>query len=42
MNLGFDADLNQVQYGSVKSAYNWDCCGVNVEYRRFALAIGAQ
>jgi len=38
VNLGFDAHLNQVQYGSGQLAYNWDCCGVNVEYRRFALA----
>jgi LPS-assembly protein len=38
MNLGFDAHLDQVQYGSGQLAYNWDCCGVNVEYRRFALA----
>jgi len=37
-NLGFDAELGQVQYGSVQLGYNWDCCGVNVEYRRFALA----
>jgi LPS-assembly protein len=36
-NLGFDAHLNQLQYGSAQIAYNWDCCGVNVEYRRFAL-----
>jgi LPS-assembly protein len=38
INLGFDAELGQVQYGSVQMAYNWDCCGVNMEYRRFALA----
>ena len=38
MNLGFDAHLNQAQYGSGQLAYNWDCCGLNVEYRRFALA----
>jgi LPS-assembly protein len=38
VNLGFDAELNQVQYGSGQMAYNWDCCGLNVEYRRFALA----
>ena len=37
-NLGFDAELGQVQYGSVQLGYNWDCCGVNLEYRRFALA----
>ncbi len=38
VNLGFDAHVNQLQYGSAQIAYNWDCCGVNVEYRRFALA----
>jgi LPS-assembly protein len=38
VNLGFDVRLNQLQYGSAELAYNWDCCGVNVEYRRFALA----
>lgn len=38
VNLGYDAILNQLQYGSAQLAYNWDCCGVSVEYRRFALA----
>ncbi len=38
VNLGFDAELNQVQYGSGQLAYYWDCCGVNIEYRRFNLA----
>jgi LPS-assembly protein len=37
-NLGLDARLSQVQYGSTQVAYNWDCCGVNLEYRRFSLA----
>lgn len=37
-SLGFDAVLGQVQYGSVELAYNWDCCGMSVEYRRFSLA----
>jgi hypothetical protein len=36
--VGFDAQLNLVQYGSGQIAYNWDCCGVNIEYRRFSLA----
>jgi len=36
-NVGFDATLNFLQYASVQTAYNWDCCGVNIEYRRFAL-----
>jgi LPS-assembly protein len=38
VNLGFDVNLNQVQYGSTQLSYNWDCCGVNMEYRRFSLA----
>ena len=38
LNLGLDARLDQVQYGSTQFAYNWDCCGFNIEYRRFALA----
>jgi LPS-assembly protein len=38
VNLGFDVDLSQVQYGSTQLSYNWDCCGVNLEYRRFTLA----
>jgi LPS-assembly protein len=37
-DLGLDAELDQVQYGSVQLAYNWDCCGVDLAYRRFSLA----
>lgn len=37
-DLGLDARLDQVQYASAQLAYNWDCCGVNLEYRRFSLA----
>ena len=36
-NVGFDANLNFLQYAALQTAYNWDCCGVNIEYRRFAL-----
>lgn len=36
-NIGFDAHLGFMQYASMQTAYNWDCCGVNIEYRRFAL-----
>jgi LPS-assembly protein len=37
VNIGFDANLDFLQYSAVQTAYNWDCCGVNLEYRRFAL-----
>ncbi len=36
-NVGFDANLNFLQYGAVQTTYNWDCCGVSLEFRRFAL-----
>lgn len=36
-NVGFDANLNFLQYAAVQTTYNWDCCGVNLEFRRFAL-----
>lgn len=37
VNVGFDANLGFLQYAAVQSTYNWDCCGINLEYRRFAL-----
>lgn len=36
-NIGFDANLNFLQYAAVQATYNWDCCGINLEFRRFAL-----
>ncbi len=35
--MGFDADVGFLQYSAVQTSYNWDCCGVSMEYRRFAL-----
>ena len=26
-----------LQYGGIQAVYNWDCCGLTVGYRRFAL-----
>jgi LPS-assembly protein len=36
-SFGFDATLGFLQYSTVQTSYNWDCCGVSLEYRRFAL-----
>ena len=36
-NVGFDAKLGFVQYAAAQTTYNWDCCGVSLEFRRFAL-----
>jgi LPS-assembly protein len=35
-NIGFDANFSFLQYGAFQSSYNWDCCGISFEYRRFA------
>jgi LPS-assembly protein len=34
---GIDLDLATVQYGAVQTSYNWNCCGVSVEYRKYEL-----
>jgi len=36
-HVGYDAKLGFLQYGAVQTSYNWDCCGISLEYRRFAL-----
>jgi LPS-assembly protein len=35
--FGFDSNLGFLQYATAQTNYNWDCCGVTIEYRRFAL-----
>ena len=37
INVGFDANLSFLQYAAFQSSYNWDCCGLSFEYRRYAL-----
>ncbi|HKD79646.1 MAG TPA: LPS assembly protein LptD [Candidatus Angelobacter sp.] len=36
-SAGFDREFNLLQYAAAQTAYNWDCCGVSFEYRRFSL-----
>jgi LPS-assembly protein len=36
-SAGIDLDLGSVQYGAIQSSYNWNCCGLSVEYRKFEL-----
>ncbi|HEY0308186.1 MAG TPA: LPS assembly protein LptD [Acidobacteriaceae bacterium] len=36
-NTGLDLLARQVQYGAIQASYNWNCCGLNVEYRKFEL-----
>ena len=32
-SMGYDQELNFLQYAAAQSSYNWDCCGLSVEYR---------
>ena len=36
-NGGYDFVHGALQYAGIQAAYNWDCCGLTVGYRRFAL-----
>jgi LPS-assembly protein len=36
-SAGIDIDIGAVQYGSLLASYNWNCCGVSVEYRKYEL-----
>jgi len=37
-SLGFDAEIKQLQFATAQTTYNWDCCGMTLEYRRYAIA----
>jgi len=36
-NAGLDLSLGTVQYGAIQTTYNWNCCGLSVEYRKYEL-----
>jgi LPS-assembly protein len=36
-NAGVDLISNDLQYATLQTTYNWDCCGVSVEYRKYEL-----
>jgi LPS-assembly protein len=36
-NGGYDFVHGALQYAGVQAVYNWNCCGITVGYRRFAL-----
>jgi LPS-assembly protein len=37
-SFGIDADSGLLQFATAETTYNWDCCGMTVEYRRYAIA----
>jgi LPS-assembly protein len=38
-NANLDLNLGTIQYEAIQSAYNWDCCGLSVEYGRYNLGV---
>ena len=36
-NVGLDLQAPQPQYGALQMSYNWNCCGLSGEYRKFEL-----
>jgi LPS-assembly protein len=35
--MGFDIHSGFLQYLAIQSTYNWNCCGITVDFRRFVL-----
>jgi LPS-assembly protein len=36
-SAGIDVILDQIQYATIQASYNWNCCGLTVEYRKYEL-----
>jgi LPS-assembly protein len=37
-SFGFDAESASLQFVSAQTTYNWDCCGMTMEYRSYTVA----
>lgn len=37
VNAGYDFTLDQLQYAGIQTNYNWNCCGLSFEVRRYSL-----
>ncbi len=37
VSTGYDLNLGSAQYVTIQSNYNWNCCGLSVEYRKYSL-----
>ncbi len=36
-NAGIDLNFGSMQYAALQTSYNWDCCGLSLEYRKYEL-----
>ena len=37
-SIGFDSEVRKLQFATAQTTYNWNCCGITLEYRRYAIA----
>jgi LPS-assembly protein len=37
-SFGFDAESRQLQFINAQTTYNWNCCGMTVEYQSYTVA----
>jgi LPS-assembly protein len=37
-SFGIDSETGQLQFATAQTTYNWNCCGVTMEYRRYSIA----
>lgn len=37
-SFALDTETSRLQFGTAQTTYNWDCCGLTVEYRRYSIA----
>jgi len=37
-SFGIDAETGLLQFATLQTTYNWDCCGATMEYRRYDIA----
>ena len=37
-SFGIDSETGLLQFATAQTTYDWDCCGMTVEYRRYAIA----
>jgi LPS-assembly protein len=37
-SFGYDSEADQLQFVSTQATYNWDCCGMTLEYRSYTVA----
>jgi LPS-assembly protein len=37
-SFGIDSQTGTLQFATAQTTYNWDCCGMTMEYRRYSIA----